>query len=84
MLEPSKKSVALFSLLTLGGVLLFVAGLLVWPGNPAPLVVGGLVVAVSGRFLIAYVYKYTTGKDTGGVRFWKWFLNKQDQQQASD
>ena len=29
-------------------------------------------------------YKTRTGKDTGGVHFWKWLLNKQDQQQASD
>ena len=82
MLEPNKKSVAFFSLLTFGGAVLFVAGLLLWPNNPAPLAVGGLLFAVSGRFLIACVYKNRTGKDTGGVRFWKWLLNKKDQQQA--
>ena len=37
---------------------------------------GFVVLGVGGRFLIHYLYKMKTGKDTPGMRFWKWILKK--------
>lgn len=37
-------------------------------------IIGMLIIAVGLRFLIHYIYKTKTGKDTPGMRFWKWVL----------
>lgn len=66
-----------FVAMTILGVLIFAAGLLLLPGNAIPLVVGAILFAIGVKCLIADFYKQQTGKETGGGRFWKRVLGTQ-------
>lgn len=53
------------------------AGLGITSDERAVLLAPGLIMGVIGlKFLIAFLWKLRTGKDTKGMQFWKWVGRK--------
>ena len=54
----------------LNGYCIFYNGFFLW--NPVLAILGALIFVVGIQFLIAYLYRIKTGRDTFGIRFWIW------------
>ena len=73
-MTPEKKFLVSAIVCLLGIVLIIIGIVYLW--NLVLVVPGLIIFGVGIRFLIHYLYKIITGKDTPGMRFWKWVLEK--------
>ena len=73
-MTPEKRFIV-STIVCLIGIVLIILGI-VNRWNLVLVLPGLIIFGIGIRFLIHYLYKIITGKDTPGMQFWKWVLKK--------